>query len=301
MKNWLLPLLFLCLWLPTPAQQTLPAEVFDSIHTYEDTLGYLSYVVVNDSLPENRFAACRKLIPTLVKALQFPNSFRYPFERLRAISILYPRDSSFRIFTWQLMVNPGEYRYYGAIQMNSPELQLFPLIDRSFEVDNPEQAVLPHDRWYGALYYNIKSFESPQGPMHLLFGYDGNSLFERRKLVDVLHFREGKPFFGAPVFLNPDGAPRTRNRILLEYAAEATIRLNYDPALDLLIFDHLIPLATEHGPSFVPDGSYEAYRLQDGLWHYIPKVFHQTLDEAPRDFPILDQRKNIDIFGRKKG
>ena len=272
----------------------------------EDTLGLLAWVIVNDSVPQNRFAATRKMIPTLVKALKIKNSFSYPFEQLRTVSILYPPDSTFRIFTWQLYVDVDDYRYYGAIQMNRPELELYPLIDRSRQVASPEQDILPPDRWYGALYYNIHPFESPQGRQYLLFGFNGHSLFNKKKLVDVLRFENGKVVFGSPVFIQEDsltGSRTVRHRIVKEYSAESSIRLNYDETFGLILFDHLVPLAGSYGqgPVNVPDGSYEAYRpANDGLWYWVDKVFHQVSDKAPRPDPVLGKKK-VDIFGREKG
>ncbi len=264
----------------------------------EDTLSLLAYAVINDSLPEHRFGACREMIPKLVKALKVENSFQYPFERLKSVSIQYPQDSSFRIFTWQLYVDKDDYRYYGAIQMNTPELQLFPLIDRSFQVETPEEAVLSPEEWYGSVYYNLLDVDGPQGKYYLLFGFDGYSFFRKRKVIDVLSFQDGKPVFGAPAFVH-EGNQR-KFRIVRQYSAEVSTRCNYDEMLELIIFDHLITLNGPHGegPVNYPDGSYEAYRLEKGLWRHIEKVFDQVSDEAPRPAPILDNRAK-DIFGKQ--
>ena len=282
----------------------LTAEDLERIDQLEDTIALLSYAVINDSLPEHRFGATKKLIPTLVEALKIPNSFHYPFPRVQSISIQYPADSSFRIFTWQLYVDVDEYRYYGAIQLNSPELQLFPLIDRSASIADVETDLLKPENWYGALYYKIHQFEGPQGRQYLLFGFDGYSFFNRRKLVEVLHFEEGQPFFGSDVFIedDPERGTIVHQRLVKEYSAEASIKLNYDPLLDAIIFDHLILLggSEEQGPTYVPDGSYEGYRLDGGYWRHVPKMFDTVVDEAPRPEPILDD-KSKDIFGRKKG
>ncbi|RMG84326.1 MAG: hypothetical protein D6714_08090, partial [Bacteroidetes bacterium] len=289
---------------PVVAQERLSEPDLAKIKAYEDTIALLSFLVINDSLPDERFAACRKLIPTLVQALKTPNSFQYKFPKVKNISILYPRDSSFRVFTWQLYVDVNDYRYYGAIQMNEPTLKLFPLVDRSAEVSDEEFAVLPHKKWYGAVYYNLLSFDSPEGPKHLLFGFDGYSFFEKRKVVDVLSFEDGQPVFGAPVFLTYDeksGAQFVKNRIVKTYSAEASFKLNYDLVYDAIVFDHLQLMPNTPGyPSYVPDGSYEGYRLEGGLWHHIPKMFHQVQDKPPREYPILDQRKGTSIMGRKK-
>ncbi len=264
----------------------------------EDTLSLLAYAVINDSLPEHRFGACREMIPKLVKALKVENSFDYPFEQLKSVSIQYPQDSSFRIFSWQLYVDKDDYRYYGAIQMNTPELQLFPLIDRSFEVEAPEEAALKPDQWYGAVYYNLMEVDNPNGKYYLLFGFDGHSFFRKQKIIDVLHFPEGKPVFGAPVFVH-EGNQR-KMRLVRQYSAEVSTRCNYDDLQEMIIFDHLIQMNGPYGegPTYYPDGSYEGYRLENGLWWHVEKVFDQVSDEAPRPAPILDGRTK-DIFGKQ--
>jgi hypothetical protein len=285
---------------PLQAQSSSPiaAEDQDFLKQMEDSLAFLAYAVINDSTPEHRFMACREMIPTLVQALKRPHSFHYPFERLKSVSIQYPQDSSFRIFTWQLYVDKDDYRYYGAIQMNSRELQLFPLVDRSFNHQGDlEQMVLQADNWHGAVYYNLHGFQAADGkPAYLLFGFDGYSFFRKRKIIDVLRFGDEGPVFGAPVFLHAD--QRVKHRIVFQYAAEASTRCNFDLELDMVIFDHLIELSGTYGegPNRYPDGSYEGYRLQDGRWVHLEKVFDQISDEPPLPTPILKQRSR-DLFG----
>jgi hypothetical protein len=155
------------------------------------------------------------------------------------------------------------------------------------------------------VYYNLRQVNAPQGRYYLLFGFDGYSFFRKRKVVDVLVFDPaGKPQFGAPVFLNeadPD-QPRRKNRLIVEYSAASSIRLNWDPALDLIVFDHLQPIAGPHGEGLVnvPDGSYQGYQLRKGYWYYVPKVFEQVQEDAPRPFPVLEDRKK-DLFGKEGG
>jgi len=274
------------------------------LKTYEDTLALLSYVVINDSIDENRFAATKKVITGLVKALKTPNSFNYPFERLNSISIQYPADSTFRIFTWQLYINKDEYRYYGAIQMNEPELKLFPMYDRSFEIEGDlTQAVLKPNKWYGAVYYNLRQVDNKDlGRYYLLFGYDGYEFFRKRKFIDVLTFPGGIPSFGAPVFVHNEGwqAGKVLKRVILEYSSETNVRLNYDEAMGIIVHDHLQPINGQYGEGQVniSDGTYEGYKLEKGYWNYVEKIFDVILDEPPRPFPILEGQ-NKDLFGKK--
>jgi len=295
------------------------------IERIEDTLGVLSYAIINATDSEQRFMACRSFIPMLTKALKTPNSFDYPFDRLKTVSIQYPKDSTFRVFTWQLYVDSSEYRYFGAIQMNTPELQLIPLIDRSFQIEDVEYTQVDNKQWYGALYYNILDFDTSGGKKYLLFGYDGFGNIERyednakrgralafshsdlqqyskRKLVEVLTIKDGKATFGAPVFTSnerPNGLKKSR--IVLEYSAESKIICNYDEFEDAIIYDHLMVAGSEipdGQPVKIPDGTFEGYRYENGMWVYVPKMFHTIIEEAPREEPVLD--KNKDILGRKK-
>jgi hypothetical protein len=288
------------------AAGALSAAAFEQLKASEDTLGLFAYAVVNDSIEHERFGACRALITTLVRALKTENSFRYPFEQLKSISILVPPDSSFRIFTWQLFVNDSTYRYYGAIQLNRPDLQLFPLVDRSFEMEAvPTHEQLPPDRWYGALYYNLRQFDTPrEGRRYLLFGFDSPSFFERRKILDVLSFgADGKPVFGAPVFDRPGTASNRPGemRLALDYSAEASVRLNWDEQYKMILFDHLVAMPSPFGPgmTYVPDGSYDGLKLEKGRWKYVDKVFNDVQEEAPRPEPVLDARKGKDVLGRQ--
>jgi hypothetical protein len=234
---------------PAIAEADLP-----KLKEWEDTISLLSFAIINDSFPENRFGATKKMIPTLVQALKTPNSFQYPFSRAQSISIQYPEDSTFRVFTWQLYVDVDEYRYFGAIQMNTGELQLFPLIDRSF---------------------------------------------------DVLSFPDGKPQFGAPVFYNEEkeGGVKVRNRLLFEYSAEASVKCNYDPLMEMVVVDHLVEVGGFYegqGATKIPDGSYEGYQLIEGIWKNISMLENTIVEEPPRPFPVLDGDDGVDILGRKK-
>ena len=56
-----------------------------------------------------RFAANEKFISNLEDALNFEKSFSYDFPTLRNISILTSPDKQFKIFTWAIMSESGEF------------------------------------------------------------------------------------------------------------------------------------------------------------------------------------------------
>jgi hypothetical protein len=204
-----------------------------------------------------------------------------------------------------LFVNDSTYRYYGAIQTNQAELKLFPLIDRSFEMDiMPAYEQLSADNWYGALFYNIRQFDTKEGRKYLLMGFDAFEFFTKRKVVDVLSFdTQGKPVFGAPVFVRENAKPGLKEqRLFFEYSAEASVKVNWDEQYKMVLFDHLIPFPSPFGRGMtaVPDGSYDALKLEKGHWKYIDKVFNDSQKDVPFPEPILDGRKDKDISGKAK-
>lgn len=165
-------------------------------------MGIFSYATLHDTTELNRMASCKLLITKLVSALKIENSFYYPFSQLKTVSIQYPPDSSFRIFTWQLFVNDNEYRYYGAIQMNNKELKLIPLIDRSMNIKEPESEIVGNDKWYGGIYYRILPLKRLLAlntfyldMMHLNSGSKENSSMYYHLTMP------GRASFGAPVFV----------------------------------------------------------------------------------------------------
>ena len=294
----------LCSWSALFAQKNIDKQDLEVIKNYEDSLMVYSYMILNDTVEENRFAATKLLIPMLVKALKHKNSFEYKFSKLQHVSIQYPQDSTFRIFTFNLYVNDNDYRYYGAIQKNTEDLSLIPLIDRTERSNNLETVELSNKEWLGSVYYNIVDFDTAEGKKYLLFGYDSYSFFNRRKILDVLSFKGDEAIFGAPIFLKKqnDQIVETKNRLVIEFSARASTKLNYDLIQESIIFDNLLPfngLGKNEPPTWVPDGSYQGYKYNNGLWEHIDKIFcdcPRVDGEAPRSEAILDETPK-DLFG----
>lgn len=285
-----------------PGKVAFSANETKGLFALEDTLSFYAYSIVNDTLPEDRFYATRELIVTLVKALKIKNSFYYPFSKLTSVSLQYPPDSSFRMFTWQLAVSPSEYRYYGALQRKSDSLILFPLIDRSFTISEPEKVSLSPENWMGCLVYGIQQFGLGDSATYLAFGYDANDGKTRKKWIDPIRFVRNKPIFGAPLFppIPKDSSATIPLRFILSYSAESTIKLNYDAELGLIVFDHLAPLALKAGQAeeMVPDGSYEAFKILSNKLEYIEMLTVTSTDEESiRQKPILG-REGKDLFGK---
>ena len=102
--------------------QRIPAIALNILRPLEDSLKQASIDMVN---PDDefifRFKADSFFTRGFVNALKVPYSFYYPFDSLETVSKVYAPDSSFRIFTWEVMKDFTYYRQKGAIQMNTSD------------------------------------------------------------------------------------------------------------------------------------------------------------------------------------
>jgi len=297
-----------------PQSPTITKADLAKLKQAEDSLLLLSELFAFDSLLDVRKKACYAFIPKFVQALKTTNSFYFPFDSLENVSRIYPPDSSFRIFTWQLVLPKGQFRYFGFIQMKNSSLKLFPLFDGSDTMTYHSQRITTHNDWYGALYYNIIAKQVDKKMVYTLFGFEAADVITRRKVVEVLTFdSEGKPKFGAPIFhiKKDDNEERyssydTLTRFFIEYKYNTSTFLNYDKNLEMIVFDHVAPPSDKaKGATFtyVPDGTYEGFVWQSNRWNWVEKVFTFAINEMdnppipqplfgqPRRQPNLDTEK----------
>src|SRR6201991_4310603 len=124
------------------------------LNIYQDSLASLGKKMVNDENDLERKNANYQFIKTLVSALKVPNSFLFPFDSVKSISIINSPDNRFRIMSWHVVNQDGSYRFYGTIQLNTGgPLKMFPLEDYSPLLKTPEDSVTDNHKWYGAQYY----------------------------------------------------------------------------------------------------------------------------------------------------
>lgn len=300
MKQFIIIIFFFISQITVTAQskaKTIDAKAVEQLSVLEDSIALLARIVVTDSISENRLTAQEKLMPLFRKALNINNSFNYTFEKLENIAVLNDPERNFRIFTWQLMVDINRYKYFGVVQINRSKPLFYELKDVAKEIQKPENQYLTSEKWFGALYYNIKPFKTKEGMKYLLFGFNAHDTIEKIKICDVLSLNSGAPRFGSPVFVKEErGMKKKLNRIILYHSVEAAIRLNYDDNMDMIVHDHLTDIGYKN-PEIpfvsVPDGTYEAYKLQKGIWEHISKLENTIMDKAPIPKPILGKKEKV--------
>lgn len=263
--NFKLFFIFLILTLNCSAQNTNNIFV-----AYEDTLKKLAPKILNSKEDREKYNANEKFTETLERALNFENSFDYPFDSLITIARLTAPDKSFRIFNWNLPRHDGTFEYFGFVQAyhkKSKTYKLYRLTDKSPETTSPENQILDYYEWYGAHYYKIILKKQNGKKFYTLLGWDGNDRLTTKKIIDVLYFPRGdRPKFGTPIF---NIGKVVKKRMIFEYSSQAMMSLRYDEDKKLITFDHLSP----PNPSlegqyqyYGPDGSYDALKFKKGKW-----------------------------------
>ncbi len=271
-------------WMPARGQSGLP-----DMQMWQDSLAKLGYTVYNEPSEPERLEANFTFVKTLVAALKTPNSYSFPFDSLKMISILQAPDAKFRIFSWHVPLDDGSYLYYGAIQKNTPDgsLALYPLLDKTYEIDSPETVVTTTDNWYGAQYYRIIPF----GTAYILLGWKGHTPQMTQKVIEVLRLSENGATLGNTVF--DSDSTRNHARMIYRYSRNARMFMEYDRDENRIVLDHLAPpdLCDEgQYEQYGPDLTYDAWQLQNGILLLVSDIPLLNLP-TPQDDQYNDPQK----------
>lgn len=250
------------------ASDQIPDSVF---HHYEKQLSQsmrqISEIRFNQILADS---LSQDLVSNFMAILKEDGAFDYPFDSIFPIGKVSSPDGKLRIFTWNIVLDDGGYKYYGLLQYREKakmETQIFVLSDSSALISDPEKASLNPENWFGALYYQIIETKLPETTLYTLFGWDGNNLYTKKKILESLTFTSsGKPKFGKMVFK----IDRVKlKRVIFEFSPMVNMFMIYDDKNKTIIFDHLEPSdpVYEGNRAFYgPDFSYDAFEFVDDVW-----------------------------------
>lgn len=259
--------------------QNLDSMLVDSIRGYELRLMGLSREMVSSFDELTRISSGKNFIINLGRALRIQNSYFYPFDSVKHILILKSPDDLFRIMTWNVATNDEKFRYFGVIQMNPLKLEklknkewyknFYPLIDRSDSI-NPNTYLFAEtdaNHWYGAAYYKIIKTSHKKQDYYTLLGWDGADKTRNKKIADILFFRDGSPYFGAPIFDMKKKRPFAR--LVYEFNNQASMALRYDEKKKILLIENIVPDKPANAGNFefyFPDGSFDTLLWKSGKW-----------------------------------
>ena len=203
-------------------------------------------------------------------ALAQVGSMEYPWSQLNRIGILQSEDNKVKVFTWHVTDDPDHVRYFGFIQvaLKNGKVRLYELKD-NFKA---QRGVMRLDQsaedWYGKLYYQILNHKYKRRTYYTILGMDFNDSRSTIKSVEVITLQRNQPRFAKEMFFN--GRDKV-DRVVLEYSDRVSISVRYDPELELITYDHLVPLHPVYEKNFefyAPDGSYDGLEFEGGVWNY---------------------------------
>ncbi len=299
MKGWIF--LILIVVVSQVQAQHIAKQDWQRLQQCEDSMKRPSFQLLQGINLSDRYQADSLFTRILVRALTTKHSFEYPFDSLMTISRLYAPDSSFRIFTWQLIVNENTFRQHGAIQLKTADgsLRLYPLIDRSDVTIDPSDTIANHLGWMGAIYYKILLHTFQGRSYYTLLGFDENNIRSDKKVIEVLQFDQKGPVFGNRCFVMPKNNANSQiARYIMEFKKQSGPRLTYDEQLKMIVMEHLISESNEPSKKWtlIGDGDYEGFQWVNGKWVYTEKIFNQMTPEgqAPTPNKILDEKGKLD-------
>lgn len=291
MKFSILSLLLVALSINVNAQ--LSRTTINDLNFYAD-------IIANAGNPIHKQRAHDEFAKLFDQWLNSDDYNESDLESIQWLSVKKPEDESFSLVTWQLLKGGSDNHYFGYIIKDGKAHRL-----SSTNIDEDlEYNILGADEWAGVMYYNILTVTKNEEKIYILFGYDAHKNYENRKIADVLTFENDKPVFGYEIFKKQEGENRgvIKTRLVLDYASDSNVSLNFNPNLDMIVLDHLIPRMGRipgQGPTMLPDGSYVGYKWDGEYFNHVDKIYHETQDEAPFPKPVLGNDSR-NILGKNK-
>ena len=196
---------------------------------YQSRLQQL-FVEVYEAPADNlRYYANESAVQLFAEALAAENSIRWEWDFGNRVSVLTSADRKFRIVTWPVVNDEGDYECFGFIQAlneKSGEYEVFELNDKSEDIVNRQESTLTHDNWYGAVYQELITTTYDGKTYYTLLGWSGVDNLTQRKVIEPVCFKSGGavPQFGQALFRKE----RNLRRVVLEYTDLAMVNLRYE-------------------------------------------------------------------------
>ena len=172
---------------------------------YQSELQQLFVEVYSAPTDNQRYLASESAVKLLTEALAVENSFRWQWDFGTKVSVLTSPDKKFRIFTWPVVNDAGEYECFGLVQAlneRTKEYDVYELHDRSEDIINRKEEVLSPDRWFGAVYQELIITTYEDHTYYTLLGWNGVDNLTQRKIIEPICFKSGgsQPQFGQNLF-----------------------------------------------------------------------------------------------------
>lgn len=306
------------------------AQDKELMQSYQERLTTLIGRVCNAPTDNERYLASEEAVQVLSRALEEEESERWQWQLPQYVSVLTSPDKLFRIFTWAVVRDNGEFECFGAVQFyndREEEYQYLLLNDKSEEIMNREESILTADNWLGAIYQDLIQTTTSEKTYYTLLGWNGVDNITERKIIEPVTIHRGVPQFGAPLFRRM----RNQRRIVIEYANDAMVNLSYETQYiqeierkrekvkgtnryrtvekvkerkeKMIIFDEVepqIPGMEGLYQYYKPSGTELSYAFVDGKWEFhsgaqgrlTDKKLNKAFEPLSKQAPIYNFKSN---------
>lgn len=198
-------------------------------HQLQQELNPLLEKIYSAPTDNERYNANEQFVDIMHEALHQENSFFYEWQFGKRVSVLTSTDKQFRIITWPVVRDDGEYECFGFIQSWSEkegDYVVFTLHDKSDEMISAEETVLDPDNWYGCVYQDLVEQKFEGKMYYTLIGWTGVDALTQRKVIEPIAFKgtNAQPLFGQSIFRRE----KNRRRLILQYSATAMVNVRYE-------------------------------------------------------------------------
>ena len=268
---------------------------------YAEQIASQIELVYNASTDNERYHASETVSILFQEALAQEDSFKWKWDFGSRISVLTAPDGKFRIITWPVVRDNGEYECFGFVQSydeEDEEYRVYVLNDKSDEIISRNEAVLGPSEWFGAVYQELIQTSYDGHNYYTLLGWSGVDHLTQRKVMEPIWFKRGSslPNFGQALFRRE----RDRRRLVLEYTRDAMVNLryetqyvrevetkrvkkkgskrpvvvqeNHDSKRRMIIFDEVAPRVPGMEGLYryyIPTGTEQAYAFVKGKWELV--------------------------------
>ncbi len=196
---------------------------------YQSQLQPLFERVANAPTDNERYNANELTVQLFGEALRQENSFFWEWDFGTQVSVLTASDKQFRIITWAVVRDNGEYECFGFVQSYNPKEEtydVYELHDHSDEIVSREEVVLTPENWLGCVYQELIETKHEGRTYYTLLGWTGCDNLTQRKVIEPIQFRGSSslPQFGQPLFRRE----KNLRRVVLEYSSTAMVNVRYD-------------------------------------------------------------------------
>ncbi len=240
----------------------------------EATLEVLFNQLYSDTLTELQ-PILDRIQELMLEALVIDGSMKFLWNRLDKIGVIQSDDGKVKFFTWHVMDDQDHYRYFGYMQvgLKRGHVSVFELVDNQKEQRNVRITQQSTEDWIGKLYYKVITQDYKRKTFYTLLGMDFNNIHSTIKTIEVMTLQRNKPQFVRELFF--DGREKV-DRMVLEYSSQVAMSVRYDPTVQMITFDHLVPFHPIYEGNYEfygPDGSYDGLEFEAGTW-----IFREDID-----------------------